>query len=149
MDPFTLQYGNALRVHLSSSIYSSGWKYPTSPFTLWDGSTRQVYLPFKLKIPFGFHLPFRMEVPIGSIYPLDSIYLLGWKCLSSPFTIRVLFTLQDENALRVTQYRQWITLSPTLFACSPLMHPYMERTRTSRPKILLHICILPVWEVEP
>lgn len=42
---------------------------------------------------------------------------------------------------RVIQYRWWITLSPTPFVCSPLMHPYMERVYTPDPQILLHIRI--------
>ena len=59
------------------SIYSSGWKYLSGPFTLQDGNARQVHLPF------GFHLSFKMEVLIGSIYPsgwkvnVRSIYPLG------------------------------------------------------------------------
>ena len=37
----------------------------------------------------------------------------------------------------------------TLFTYSPLIHPYIERTCTQRPKILLHIHTLLEWEVKP
>ena len=70
------------------SIYPLGWKYSSGlftlqventirvPFTLQNGSTHRIHLPF------GFHLPFRMEVPIKSIYHSGSIYPSGWKCPS-------------------------------------------------------------------
>lgn len=36
-----------------------------------------------------------------------------------------------------------------LFACSPLLHPHMERTCASCPKILLHVDFLQIWEIKP
>ena len=77
--------------------------YLSCPFTIWNGNTHRVHLPFKLEsarlvyLPFGLesnrqvHLPFEMEMPLGSIYllgwkvpiesiyPSGSIYLLKWK----------------------------------------------------------------------
>ena len=67
-----------------------------------------------------------------------------WHCLYPPST----FGISYESTHRVNQYRWWNILSPTPFVYSPLMIPYMERIYTPRPKISLHIRILPIWEIK-
>ena len=96
----------------SGSIYPSRWKYLSGlfnlrvpftlrdenalcvPFTLWDGRTHRVHIPFGMEVPVvsiylsGFVYLSGSIYPSGWKCPLGSIYPLGWKYPLGLFTLR-------------------------------------------------------------
>ena len=69
------------------SIYHSGWKVLSGPFTLQVGKYQQFHLPFRMEVLVGSIDPSGSIYLSGFVYPSSSIYPSGWKCLSSPFTL--------------------------------------------------------------
>ena len=84
----------------------------------------------------------RCQVAKDSSCPLSHWHHRAPKSLSCPSWHSI---HTDEP---ISPCQRSITLSPTLFGFSPLMYLYMERTCVPRPKILLRIRILQIWETK-
>lgn len=114
---------NILTTKFCNSFYPSGLDFPSVSF-----------YPSSLDYPSIFFYPSNLDCPSVSFYPSSTTSPLGllWRNIYLAFPFRFI-----------------TILSLTLFACSPLMHPYMEKTCTPHPKIILHIHIFLVWEIKP